>query len=101
MGESRYVPPVPPQVHQVWWYCLECGTGRATEPEIRAHWKAHHEEGWERDGENGVDYCRGSQFILMRFRYEQWIAEQAAYFVAEMHPGFGPEDFVAEAEIRE
>lgn len=98
---SRYVPPLPPQVAQVWWYCLDCGSGCATEAEIRNHWRASHDGGLDREGENGVDYCRGSQFILMRHRYEQWIEEQAEHFLAEMYPGFGPEDFVAEAEIRE
>lgn len=101
MDEVRYVPPVPAAVTQSWFYCLECGAGRPTINEIKAHWKASHEQGWEREAEAGLDYTNGGHFMVMRFRYEQWVACQAAIFSAEMHPGFGPEDFVAEAEIRE
>lgn len=102
MPESpRYVPPLPASLSQSWWYCLECGTGRSAQSEITVHWKATHEGGWERDAELGVDYTRGSDFMLKRGRYEEWIENQACHFCDEMHPGFGPEDFVAEAEIRE
>lgn len=99
---SSYVPrAVPPHddVSQINWYCLDCLEYRASEASIRTHWTSCHGEQGE-DAANGVDYAVGSQLLLLRIRRDQWIAEQADAFFAEMHEGFGADDFVAEAEIR-
>ncbi len=85
------------------WYCLECGEGRTSESDVRTHLRAscmEWEEGKQPTPEKGVDYAQGSQVILMQLRREQWIGEAVEAFHRDMHPGFTPDDFVAEAEIR-
>lgn len=98
---ERYVPPLPGAVVQTYWYCLDCGKSCVTTTEAIGHWRATHAQDKDDMPTQGVDYALGSQYILMRFRYEKWIESEAARFMADMHPGFGPEDFVAECEIRE
>lgn len=79
------------------YYCLDCVFQSLTEHEMRQH----HKVGHENDAPLArIDYALGERLMFMRRVREKWIAEQAELFAQEMHEGFTPEDFVAEAEIR-
>lgn len=84
----------------VWWYCLDCGFAAPLEAAVKQHWSASHGEGVEK-AMNGVDCALGSQLLTMQDRRKEWIAAQADHFRHAMHDGFGPEDFLAEAEIHD
>jgi hypothetical protein len=89
-------------IGQLLFYCLVCGQARQSEADIRIHWRAGHmTHGEDANPENGIDYARGTQVLLMALRRREWVRSQTETFAALMHPGFGPEDFLAEAEIRD
>jgi hypothetical protein len=100
--EPRFVPPLPTPYEEIIadkFYCLECGNSFTTEYAAATHWKSLHAP--ESEAIPGHDFVRGTQYRLMRDRRIDWIERSAARFVKDLHPGFGAEDFVAEAEIRE
>ena len=97
--EPRAVPSVEEPIKQSYWYCLDCGKRVFMRHDIVSHWKAEHGGQMEAPLE-GVDIVIGSQLLTMKIRREAWAEEQARRFADELHEGFTPADFLAEAEIR-
>lgn len=95
-------PPVPyySDVVNDHWYCLVCSSSSAGRVATANHWMVAHAS----DGEkpcDGIDITKGTHLLLMRARRFSWVEDQAEAFAKEMHEGFGPEDFVNEAAIRD
>lgn len=95
--------PRPETVNQSDWYCLDCGESRISRESVALHWKSVHGNPGDASekASPGIDIAQGSQLLQFQIRRDQWIEQQAQRLAAEMHEGFTPEDFVAEAEIRE
>lgn len=97
MDEPRASPEYPDQLQPARWFCLECVCQTVTEAEMKSHVRAHHDND---SPLNQIDYVKTEYLIYMRALRRKWIEQAAEKFAREMHPEFGAEDFVAEAEIR-
>lgn len=95
-------PAVPfyPDVVSDHWYCLECSSKSAGRLATANHWIVAHGTP-ESKPTDGVDITIGSHLLLMRARRFSWVEDQVEGFAGEMHEGFGADDFLAEAEIRD
>jgi len=82
------------------WYCLDCPCMSGTRFTMSNHWITTHGDQGETPND-GVDIAQGTQVLLMRVRRMAWIEGQVEGFLSEMHDGFGPDDFVNEATIRD
>ena len=96
MNEPRALPDYP-ETSDTRYYCFECVFQSVTEQEMKNHHNLQHDD---KVPVRDFAYGMGDRYQLMRRFREKWIDGLAAEFGAEMHEGFGAEDFLAEAEIR-
>lgn len=85
-------------IHKDTYYCLDCGFQTGAIGLMRGHWESQH-GGIGVTAVEGVDFCQGWQLVAMQGRRDEWVERQVELFSAALHPGFGPDDLIAESEI--